>query len=137
MSNTNWVHYGRDAREIEQRILELNYLEVKKAELEKRISELREALTDDLVFCEGEKYTTVNATAILSRRIGVKATNGSSNSVYELLSDRGYDVSMYSYKKLASAVQEILEVEGELPEWLDGRIELYEQKYVTLRRRKE
>lgn len=136
MANGNWVHYGRDARQIEQRILELNHLENEKAKLEKRIDELREALTDDLVFCEGERYTSVDTTAILSRRMAVKTVDGESNSVYELLSERGYDVYMYSYKKLVSAVQEILDVEGELPAWLDGRVELSEQKYVTLRRRR-
>lgn len=134
MAEINWVHYGRDARQIEQRVLELNYLENKKKELQERINELRAVLTDDLVFCEDEKYATVDVTAVLSRRMEVRAVDGSMDDVYELLSARGYDVSVYNYKKLVAAVRVILEADGELPDWLDTRIEPYEHKYITLRR---
>jgi len=123
-------------KELAEYIQELEMLVIKQREIKSRIAELKQLIGNEMTDCMLEKYHTeqIEVTRKSSYKITVLREN--SEIVYKLLEQNGYKCSSYSSEKRAKIIGKMLENDGELPDWLLGRIHVDEVNNVDVKLKK-
>lgn len=120
--------------------------EKKQKELELRnisdmLSEIEAALAEFMTLNETPNFTHGDTSFSLRTSLKASAVSGKKDELYALLKNSGYGdlvVETVNPSSLSAFVKEqISENENELPEWLDGLINIFEKNTVSTRKYKK
>lgn len=117
--------------------------EKKQKELELRnisdmLTEIEAALAEFMTLNETPNFTYGGTSFSLRTSLKASAVSGKKDELYNLLKNEGYGslvIETVNSSSLSAFVKEqISENENELPEWLDGLINIFEKSTVSTRK---
>jgi hypothetical protein len=107
-------------------------------ELGEKISDTEYQLSKLMTQSETQNFTRNGTTFCLTSSLKSSAVAGLKDELYSKLRNQGYGSLIYetvNANSLSSFVKEqILENEDELPDWLDGLVNVYEKTSVSVRK---
>ena len=113
-------------------------LENREKEVEKEIKETDEAMVALMIDTETPSFTRAGFTFSLTTTTRASAVTDCKTELFETLKKEGYGDLVYetvNANSLSAFVREQIENnEDELPDWLDGLVNVYDQKRIGVRK---
>lgn len=126
------------ADELEELTENKKELEGKVKELNKEIERVQEQLVQEMVDHEVQNFTRQGKMFYLQTATYVSGISGEQENLMQVLKDQGFDDIVKETvhpQTLKGFVKEQIDEEGgELPDWLQGLVNVYEKEQVRMRK---